>query len=479
MKTKKHLFIFLVLTLFLISGFLCGESAEDIEKGKVLEKIVCRHDSSQSYALYLPTKYSHDKKWPVLFAFDPAARATLPPNLFKNSAEKYNYIVACPTNVRNGPRKPVVDAMRAVWKDVCSRFSLDKKRIYAAGFSGGSRMSSFFNIAVNHPVRGIIGCGAGLSQVIKPEQVYPTAYFGIVGFADFNYIEMKELDHAFDNHNITHRFIYFNAKHRWPPESLCNRAVEWMEVQAVKQGLLSRNQTFIDEIFRNELKLAGELESSNIYFAVLAYECAARDFKDTVPGIEIEKINRKITLLKETREFKKFQKEEDRRYQKEKEYIKTFAGTFAFIKQSKPGDVRLQRLLAILGIKRLEQEAEKKKNIYDGGQAERLLYNVGNKARLEGTTYLDNGDYKRAVIFLEIAAASSKGTYFYAYVLYKLSSAYAAQNKKKKALKLFKKAVENGYTHLSAIEANKHLDGLLDNPEFKKIIRRLKDKGKK
>jgi len=480
MKLKAVYSFFFLLTVLIFRVLLAGESTGDIEKGKVIEKIVCHHDSSQSYALHLPTAYANGKKWPVLFAFDPAARVTLPLKLFKTAAEKYNYIVVCPTNVKNGPRKPAVDAMRAVWEDVCHRFTVDKQRLYAAGFSGGSRVSTFFNMAVKNPVRGIIGCGAGLSQAIKPQQIAPTSYFGMVGFADFNYREMVELDQAFDRHGVTHRFIYFDANHRWPSESFCSRAIEWMELQAIKEGVAPQNQALADVIFKKELNAAREIEATgSIYFAVLAYEAVARDFKDTKPGAELDKIEQKITRLKETREFKKFQKEEQKRLQKEKDYIKTFAGTFAFLKQSNPRDVRLQKILVSLGIKLLEKDVKKKKNIYDAGLAERLLYNLGNQANREGTVFLKKGDYKRAVFFLEIAAASGKQTYFYSHVLYKLASAYAVQDKKKKALKLFKEAVENGFTYLTAIEANKSLDVLRNNPRFKRIIQQLKEKNKK
>ncbi|MGH9966280.1 MAG: hypothetical protein ACREBG_00385 [Pyrinomonadaceae bacterium] len=57
--------------------------------GRLIEKVVCRADTVQSYSLYLPAKYTPERKWPVLYAFDPAARGSIPVERFKLAAEEY------------------------------------------------------------------------------------------------------------------------------------------------------------------------------------------------------------------------------------------------------------------------------------------------------------------------------------------------------------------------------------------------------
>ncbi|NIM11986.1 MAG: hypothetical protein GTO45_07700 [Candidatus Aminicenantes bacterium] len=480
------LFIFILFCMvFLV--FLTGGNAKanaqpgDMETGKVIEKVVCRHDANQSYGLYLPTSYSpvSQRKWPVLFAFDPGGRAALPPKLFKTAAEKYNIMVVCPANCKNGPRKPTMEAMKAVWKDVCVRFPVDKQRIYAAGFSGGSRMSSFFSFVINNPVQGIIGCGAGLSPLIKPKQIKPTTYYGIVGFADFNYIEMLELDKTLDQHGIRHRFIYFNGKHRWPPESTCERAVAWMELQAIKNRLAPRDDALIKTIFETERQLAQEREASaDIYFAAADYESTAADFEGLLPAAEIKQIRQESARLKNTKPYKKFQKEELDRLQKERNVMKKFVEIFAFLKHSHPGEIPLNRVIMDLGIRNLERVVKKKKNIYDAGLAERLLYNLANQSLSQGDEYLRNKDYTRAAIFLEIGEAAGKFTWFYPNILYNLSCVYARQNKTKKALKYLQQAVDNGFIYPDHIEKDKDLDAIRQTPQFKAIIQQLKSKAK-
>lgn len=452
-----------------------------METGKIIEKVVCQHDAAQSYALYLPTAFgkNKNKKWPVLFAFDPSAQVKLPLELFKNAVEKYGYIMVCPTNCKNGPTQPNVAAMRAVWTDVSARFPVDQQRLYATGFSGGSRMCSFFHLAVNNPVRGIIGVGAGLSPNIDTGKFKINAYFGIVGFADFNYVEMVRLDNAFDSQGVIHNFVYYDAKHRWPPESICTRAVEWLELVAMKNGLAPKNQVAIEQLWEKELELAEQEEhSAGGYFAAAQFRNLAQIFEGLVPEADTGGIDRRASQLKETKAYKKFERQELERLKRETDYIGKFAGMFNYLKNRDSSGVPVSRLITQLGIKKLEREVNKKKSIYEAGQAERLLYNLANKASQEGRAYLGKGDYKQGEIFLEIAAAAGKFSWFYPYVLYNRACLYALQKKTARAVKMLKKAVENGYNFVSSIETDKDLESIRESAEYKTIIQQLKENKK-
>src|SRR3954468_5338418 len=50
-----------------------GAVEEDL-RGKLVEKVICAADPAQSYALYVPSAYTQDKNWPVIYCFDPGAR---------------------------------------------------------------------------------------------------------------------------------------------------------------------------------------------------------------------------------------------------------------------------------------------------------------------------------------------------------------------------------------------------------------------
>src|SRR4030095_13564057 len=114
---------------------------DSIPRGQIIDKIEALNDPSQSYALYLPSNYTLDRKWPVLYAFDPGARGRVPVERFKEAAEKYGWIVLGSNNSRNGPMDVAVNAWNAMQIDSHQRFAIDDERIYATGFSGGARVA--------------------------------------------------------------------------------------------------------------------------------------------------------------------------------------------------------------------------------------------------------------------------------------------------------------------------------------------------
>ena len=129
--------------------------SEAIPRGQIVERVEALSDSSQSYALYLPSNYTPNRKWPVLYAFDPAARGRVPVERFKEAAEKYGWIVLGSNNSRNGPWNVVVNAWNAMLTDTHQRFAIDDERSYATGFSGGAR-AAVHRCSVQMPRRGSV-----------------------------------------------------------------------------------------------------------------------------------------------------------------------------------------------------------------------------------------------------------------------------------------------------------------------------------
>ncbi|HSE36945.1 MAG TPA: hypothetical protein VLG74_06545, partial [Blastocatellia bacterium] len=115
---------------------------EDLQPGHVIDRVVCKNNPDQGYALYVPSNYSPTRKWALLAAFDPVARGNIPVERFKEAAERYGYIVCGSNNSRNGPLQPSADAAKAMIVDVAARFAIDEKRVYLTGFSGGARAAT-------------------------------------------------------------------------------------------------------------------------------------------------------------------------------------------------------------------------------------------------------------------------------------------------------------------------------------------------
>lgn len=444
-------------------------------KGEVIGTITCLQSPDEAYALYLPSNYTEERKWAVLFAFEPGARVQIPLNLFKNAAEKYGYILVCPASIKNGPNEPVLKAMRAVWPDICSRFAVDKERIYATGFSGGSRMASYFHLAINHPVKGIIGCGAGISQNGQIGQIKSSHYCGFAGYADFNYKEMILLENSLTAMGTPHRFFYFPGKHAWPSEELCTRAVEWLEVMAIKTGLQPKEnrQAFLDEIYNKETNLAQvRSKTGEIYYAAADYEALARLFDGLKP---INDLQTQAQTLKDSKEYKKFATEEQARLDEESRYIQKFYNVLTYLAKTNPDTLDSRDLINSMDLPRLAQRAKGTKNTFDTALAERLLFNLTMKCDGDIDAYTIKEDLKRAALTLDIALASSVDTFFYPYFLYNRGTLYAWQGDQKKAFKLLEEAIDKGFKNLNYMEKDKLLDNLRNTSPYQKLVERLKN----
>jgi len=205
--------------------------AADVPAGQIVNEVRCANDSAESYALYLPSTYSPDRAWPVIFAFDPGARGHVPVERYQAAAEHYGYIVAGSNNSRNGSWEVSQRAARAMLGDVGSRFHVDEQRIYLAGMSGGSRVALGLALG-SKGIAGVIASSAGFPDS-TPRKRVPFPIFGTAGTEDFNLSEMRRMDRALTS---PHRLAVFEGGHIWLSSELAMQAVEWMEIQAAKAG---------------------------------------------------------------------------------------------------------------------------------------------------------------------------------------------------------------------------------------------------
>jgi poly(3-hydroxybutyrate) depolymerase len=235
-----------MFTALLLAGWLAPAQAAELPKGQLTDPVACRGNNGQSYALYLPSTYSPDRAWPVLFLFDPGARGGAAVERYRPAAEHYGFIVAASNNSRNGqPSGPAVDAMSS---DVFERFHVDMKRIYVGGMSGGARVAMAVALG-SSKVAGVIASSASYPDGQRRESL-PFPVFATAGTEDFNHLEMRLFDRDL---KTPHRLVVFEGGHVWPTSELATQAIEWLELQAMRDGRKPRDQQEIDRIFAKRI----------------------------------------------------------------------------------------------------------------------------------------------------------------------------------------------------------------------------------
>jgi predicted esterase len=446
--------------------------SESIPRGQIVERIESLNDSSQSYALYLPSNYTPNRKWPVLYAFDPGARGRMPVERFKEAAEKYGWIVLGSNNSRNGPWELAVNAWNAMQIDTHQRFAIDDERMYATGFSGGARAAVRVAIGCKC-LAGVIAGGAGFPVDLAPSPQMHFVFFGAAGVDDFNYPELKSLEEPLTKAGISHRIQTFDGRHEWPPVSVTTAAVEWMELLAMKAGKRPRDDVFINATWQQLLSDAKTLEASKKYDE--AYQLYL-DMAESFKGLrDVAQIEAKVNQLRDSRELKDALRDEQVQIRKQREMESRLnsliAGRYAGTPATQTGeDFESNNLLPKI-LNDLRKQSKAADDSTQRRVARRVLDGLFVGLIEEGINLLQtkqnySESIKRFVVATEVNP-DRPGPFFY------LAWAYAANREKKKSLQFLNTAVEKGFSDAAMITTNKAFDSIRSDPEYQQIMARL------
>jgi predicted esterase len=251
---------------------------QDLQTGVVIARVSSLTQPEQSYALYIPFHYTREKRWPIVYVFDPFARGSVPVELMKDAAERYGYIVAGSNNSRNGPWKSSAEAAQAMFQDTHARLAIDDKRMYFAGLSGGARLAASLAQACKCAA-GVLLNSAGFAPSSPPAPDATFSVFGVAGTFDFNYPEVVNLDANLATLHYSHAFSQFDGPHNWAPASLMDEALAWLRLIAMKQGREARDMAFVNEQAAEVEKRAKALQAAgDTYAGWKEYRQAAETF---------------------------------------------------------------------------------------------------------------------------------------------------------------------------------------------------------
>ena len=364
------------LTVLLVAAAIA--QAPGLPAGQPLPRVVCAADASQSYALYLPATYSPDRAWPLILGFDPGGRGTNPVDRYQAAAERYGYIVAGSNNSRNGSAD-VGPAIAAFTTDVFARFNIDRRRVYAAGMSGGARVALGVALGSN-AIAGVIASSTGYPDSRRRKSL-PFPLFMTAGTEDFNHLEMRMVDRELDS---PHHLAVFEGGHTWLSSALAEEAIGWMEIQAMKSGIAARDEAEIDRILATRLAAADAAKMDADRFVAL--QSLSEDFRGLREVAQFASRADALGRDKNVRAALKRDRDEDDREQRLLEDVRTAEARLA------SGDERSQTLLELRQRwKDLAERARKPDDSPDRRLARRVLSN------LSATVLSTDADYLKIV----------------------------------------------------------------------------------
>jgi dienelactone hydrolase len=466
------------LSILFLSSFSNAIAADEFAKGTIIESVTCKQDAGQSYALYLPSYYSPEKRWPIVYGFDPVARGRLPVELFQEAAEKYGYILVGSNNSRNGPNTNLTTILRTIWEDTHTRFQIDERRVYAAGMSGGARVALSFAHLSQGQVAGVIACSAGFPPNIVPSASLSFIIYGTAGTDDFNEPELFQLDLTLESLGIPHRIEMFEGGHGWPPHVFGMRAIEWLEVQAMRGGRRVRDEAFIEGQFKRALLEARSSEEAKDFYKAYGDYRALAGFKGLKETSEFEKKAAQMKDSKETRAALARERETAFRQQRREAEIRLYSGDSTVaapgsrVESEEPDRITAEIHLRS-ALDNLRKDAQEKKDSTERRIARRVLEAFNVQIFQEVATLFQQKNYKSAATRLEIAAQLQPHD---AGTRYVLARAYALDGRKKKALDSLREAVQRGFNDLANLKQNKAFDELRNEAEYKKLVEELEQK---
>lgn len=463
---KKILSLFFLFQAFTIQSSLFSQVSF---KDQVIDTVQCRKEIGQSYALYLPAQYDDKKSWPVILIFDPAARGRTGVSTFLEAGRKYGFILACSNNSRNGPLGISFTAAAAVLQDIEERFIVDNRRIYASGFSGGSRFAMTFAV-IENKISGVIGCGAGFpnDKSYLPEENSEFLYYGLAGTRDMNYLEMHDLPDFFTNQTrVISYFRTFSGGHQWPGPDLITEAVEWIILQSMNRKIIPTDQTFLSFVENKTHNLINStLSTGNQVDAIMYMRFAIRDFQGTPFDSMI------IQLLTDTEKsaeyqmaIRKWNNMTETEQEKRENYLNYLNKILNL--DSLPDSASVWFKNETRSLIRFRDKGSPE-NIQ---MASRVLNFISILCSEQGTLYYRNKYYAQAAFLFEVCTLSdSENQNNY----YNLARSLAGSGKSKKSVDALSEALNHGFNSRKMVESDPIFGKIRDDTRYKALIIKMK-----
>ena len=281
---------------FLLLLFSLNIFAQEItlKKGAVVDSIKVNDSISETFALFLPTDFSREKAWPVVFVFDPEGRGRAAAQLFRQGAEDQGYIIVASNNITKGDS--LLNNLRVASRMMNTTFNylpIDQNRVYTAGFAEGAEVASAIP-AVFKNVQGVIGAGGVWMNpdLLKKENKF--SFIGISGTRDPRLYDMEEMVRFLKMKGFSSTLKKFDGGHEWPSSNMISSVLGELTLQAMAKGYRPQNLQMVENLFQFDIAIAESLRRQREFYEAYQYleqmesTYALYDKKDQIRDLQKE-----------------------------------------------------------------------------------------------------------------------------------------------------------------------------------------------
>ena len=451
--------------------FLTLAAAGQIEKstvpipGRVVD-VTTSSDSTHSYALYLPSRYTVEKHWPLIYFFDPAGRGRRPVEMYKDVAEKYGFIIAGSNNSRNFGSNPS-QAVNSIWQDTHARLSLDEHRLYTSGFSGGARVAGSMAMNSSGQIAGVIAHGAGYPNA-HGEGSEKLLYYFAIGNRDFNWPEAVTDAHEREKQSIPYRLRQYSGVHQWAYPEVMDDAFQWLTLKAMQAGVIPAETEFVDQQFERMQKEAEDAARRN---DVLTEYEAYRSMTADLAGLkDVSAASARLAALKQSPARKTALKDEQDQISEQLKIEREISPKLRAYESGGVPDmtslrIEIQQVMAGLKNQATHAKSEQRQAVYARAYDDMKVEGIENGQQEFQAHHFDKAescfDLMRQVIDEP-------------WPVLLLAETHVAMGNKKQAVKDLREAIRRGLNDPEVLESDKQLQDLRGDLEFQKLLAGMK-----
>jgi tetratricopeptide (TPR) repeat protein len=322
-------------------------------------------------------------------------------------------------------------------------------------------------------VAGIVGAGAavpgGRSWIRANIGKSSPVLFGTIGTLDPNYEELRAFDAELDSIGTPHHIERFDGGHQWPPADLSARAVEWLDLQAMRRGLKLRSQPWIDSLYAAWLARAARVDSTgDAPAAARAYRLVRGDFDGLT---DVSAASARASALERDARVRRAVAAENAVAERDRRLGEALI-TFVSEMKRAPSPPSIDQARKRLELDMLRRESARTDDSVSAIAARRAIERVFTHMSFYAPRdFFGDRRYAHAALVLQVARLirpDDGGACFW------LARALAQTGDKPKALEALECAGASKQVSAAAVEGDELLEPLRAEPRYQAVLRRLK-----
>lgn len=260
---------FAFILAFLFVNLLVAQELK-LQKGMVIDSLPVNDSIAETYSLYLPTNFTTERAWPIVFIFDPEGRARTATQLFRQAAEEQGFIVAATNHIeKDSTLLGNVKAGVRLINGVLNYFPVARDQIYMAGLAEGARVASVMP-AVYTNIAGVMAVGDTWINTDFIQKGANFSFVGLVGYNDFRVNLLEETETFLEKAGMKATTYKFDGDREWPEFDIISNALGTFTLQAMASGKKPADLNLVESLYQTELATAERLRGAMQFYK--AYE---------------------------------------------------------------------------------------------------------------------------------------------------------------------------------------------------------------